>query len=192
MKPCSTCPWRCSAPLGYWHPARLIAIAYVFSADAGLTAAMGCHEWNGSNPSRAPQDSPPCGGWVRVARDVMTVRALLLRGEVSHMELQTDTADLFSDVTTMLRWNGIDVDRLPPLRAPVGADAAGHLAWRASLRDLRATLRDNPEAAHDFVLPGSPMAYGLDEARQPRIPKRRMAAWLRACRSWSASRAAAS
>lgn len=186
MRPCATCPWLRSAPLGYWHPAHLVAIAYAMSTDMP-TGSMGCHEWNGTHPGRAPKDSPVCGGWARVARNTPGVRLRVVFGAVPEAETHdTDGLDLYPDVESMLRWNGIDVDRLPPLRAPGGGDV--WIAWAQEHAQLRESIVADPERARAFVIPGSPMDYGVSDGK-PNIPPRKLAAWLRGCAKWAQARA---
>lgn len=191
MNPCGACPWRRSAPLGYWHPAHLVGTAYLGSTDIPL-GSMGCHEWNGcKNPARRPEDAPACAGWLAVAADTPSVRrhALhkLLRGERIEAPSEAACVDLYPDPAVMLRYNGVDVDRLPPLRAP--ADGGAALSWGRAVRALRDAIAAHPELAFAYVIPKSPASYGVDSSGNTRMPPRRLRAWIEACAAWEAARA---
>lgn len=154
---------------------------------------MGCHQWNGNyNPSRLPKDSPPCGGWVRVAQDSVAVRLLVLSGRVGPEDLDDKLVDLFPDVQTMLRVNGIDVDALPPLRPPFPPEQDLLQKWIGSVIALRERLEKDPDLAYAYVLPGSPTSFGMDDSGNPRMPPRALAAWLKKCERWSADRSKSS
>lgn len=189
MKPCSSCPFTPSATLGKWAPHHLIAISYLLSGDSVL-GTMGCHFWDGSHPGRMPEDSPACGGWIRVARETPTIRLMMATGQINPDEPYSDLENLFPDVETMLRWNGIDVDRLPPLKCPPVRTAEDVVNWQRSILDLKARIDANQEVAWAYVLPGSPMTFGVDDDAKPKMPARKLNAWIKKCEKWSAIRTA--
>lgn len=152
IKPCPTCPFRRSALLGLWDPAHLL-MTYLDSATRRLdpVGRMGCHKWNGRVGPGAPDDSPPCGGWVRVARDAAAL-------PYDPPEVPEDlAADLYDSVEEMLEANGLDVGRLPP-RAPPKDD---FVLWYDAMHDLRMVVGFVPEFARAYVVPGSPLDLGV-------------------------------
>lgn len=185
---CCSCPWNRRSTLGYWDPAHLIGIAYACSADIPV-GTMGCHQWNGHySPSRQPGNASLCGGWVRVAPDSGTVRVGLLKGLIDPSDCaDRDWHELYPDPVSMLRWNGIDASRLPPLSVPEGG-AETVRAWISSLIELNGTMRANPEAARAYVIPCSPAEYGVLDDGRPKMPERLLRPWRELCAAWEAAR----
>lgn len=168
MKPCSSCPFQPDAPRGLWHPAHYLLIAYLGSVrdfvDPGtLFRSMGCHKFNGivgKNPAGPP---PRCGGWVRAAHDSLKVT---LDRRAGRTEDDDDTTTAVLSPEEMAYYNGLDVERLPPLSFdPRGTRYATYNDWQAAHIELRAKLEADPEYAREFVVPGSPLDIGIsDEA----------------------------
>ena len=178
-KVCGTCPWRRSAPLGFWEVDHYTKISYALSGVAreldihGAAAGrvrMGCHQWNGwKRPGLSPRDSPPCGGWTRVVGvDGVAIAGLLGAGVIGLADVTPGplAGELYPNVTTMVRWNGVRVEALPALDDPKG------------LLVLRHTPND------DLVVEGSPLSHRYEQ-RDPgglfrsRMPRPTMAAWRR-------------
>lgn len=138
--------------------------------------------WQDRAAARSRGDLGPTGVPVLIPAaeaDLLApgVRLRVVFGAVPEAETHdTDGLDLYPDVESMLRWNGIDVDRLPPLRAPGGGDV--WIAWAQEHAQLRESIVADPERARAFVIPGSPMDYGVSGGK-PNIPPRKLAgdAW---------------
>jgi hypothetical protein len=141
-----------------------LAIAYLGSADcaAQMQESMGCHQWNGHvNESRQPADTPLCGGWIRAARGTIAVRLRLIAGSVDVEDIM-DLGGTMS-VEEMARVNGLDVDRLPPLAYDHLSDRyASHAEWTNAVVTLRQAILATPDLAWEYVIPGSPLAEGVD------------------------------
>ena len=162
MKPCSSCPFKKEAVRGLWHPAHYLAIAYLGSADVP-GGSMGCHKFNGVvNDKLTPEKSPPCGGWIRAARDAVNVRIRVATGGIDPNE-PFDGEEVLS-VVEMARVNGLDVDRLPPLTWNPESGVR-HVDWVRSIIDLKARLTADPELARDYIVPGSPLDIGVSPAQ---------------------------
>jgi len=160
MKPCKSCPFRSDAPRGLWDPAHYLAIAYLGSTSVSAWS-MGCHQYGPQGPKETRgKDGPPCGGWIRAASDSPGVRiSVLMGGQPS--ECFDGTPVLSPE--EMARANGLDVDRLPPLEwTPEYGEQSGQSPtdWASEVHDLRAAILDNPELAHEYVVPGSPLDEG--------------------------------
>lgn len=189
MRPCTTCPFLMTSTLGLWHPAHLIQIAYLLSAQVPHQGSMGCHEWNGKHPGRDPQNSPPCGGWVRVAHDSIGVRLLLRSGQVAAGDLDdVEGLALYADVTSMLYFNGIDIDKLPQLDQP--RTKRSIMRWLEEIDGINKLITMDKETARFFIMEGSPLAWGVDDDGNPLMPAEDFAQWLKHCQQWAAERAA--
>lgn len=165
MKPCKSCPFRPDALSGLWHPAHYLAIAYLGSADVPglITTSMGCHQWNGVvSDARQPEDTPLCGGWIRAANGTINMRLKMLSGRADPDEVFDDEPRL--SVEEMARVNGLDMDRLPPLRwdQTTAERYADPEEWMSAVLALRQACLDDPDIAFGYVVPGSPLANGVD------------------------------
>jgi len=167
VRPCKSCPFRADTLLGLWEAAHYVAIAYLGSADNPLLAAdtMGCHKWNGIvDARRKPENSPVCGGWIRAARDAPVIRLLAIRGRIDPGDL--DDMDGILSVEEMARNNGIDTDKLPPLRwRPRLEGWPDPQAWMEAIVTLRKQILAQPELALQYVIPGSPLDRRPTEAQ---------------------------
>ncbi len=164
MKPCKSCPFSLKALPGLWSAEHYIVIAYLGSANIADLAhvSMGCHQWNGvCHPGLSPDDAPKCGGWLRAARHTsIAIRLGVILGRIDPRELLDGEAVL--DPVAMLRQQGVDVDRLPPLewkRPTARYPTQG--AWERDFMRLYRAMRADPRIAEDYVLPGSPLARGV-------------------------------
>ena len=95
--------------------------------------------------------------------------------------------DLFEDVESMLRFNGLDVDALPPLKQPPPYTLEGMVAWQQSLAKLQADINADPELARAYILPLSPMYFGVTKNGKSKMPKRFVKAWIDDCKNWKHS-----
>ena len=164
MKPCKACPFRPDAPHGLWAAAHYLAIAYLGSVTDPipelLGQSMGCHEWNGRlSPNRQPEDTPRCGGWVRAARDSLNVRLAMAFSGLDPEEVYDDTPVL--SPRDMAEANGLDVGLLPDLHYDPGSGQT-YDEWKDGIVALRQAVLDDPTVALDYVVPGSPLALGVE------------------------------
>lgn len=164
MKPCSSCPFSPTAPLGLWHPAHYLEIAYLGSVDtyveqADLHTAMACHKANDVLQPERKGPLPLCGGWLHAAPDSFRARGACARHQI---DLETDSRVSVLSPREMMARNGFDLPRLPPLRWMIGEDARypEFTGWASAVVSLRRALRRNPDLAWGFVLPGTPLARG--------------------------------
>lgn len=170
MKPCANCPFLPSAPLGAWHPAEYLRVAYLgsvgsYADDADTNTVMNCHKSSRVCSGGRPVKPKVCGGWIRAAHDSFPLKIAAWIGRISRAERAEAVSDdvaVLSPVE-MARANGLDVDRLPPLdwsievmdRYPTPQD------WQRAISELRERVRLDPEYARTFVLPGSPLSSPL-------------------------------
>ncbi len=165
MKPCKSCPFMPTALPGLWDAAHYLAIAYLGSADVPrlIGTRMGCHQWNGHLSKDRSAPVPTCGGWVRAARNTsLAIRYGVYVGSIDAADVQDEGVQVLTP-EDMLRQNGIDVDRLPPLQwSPAAAARWGsHDEWSKTVLDLRAQMLADPSLAREYVLPGSPLSIGV-------------------------------
>jgi len=165
MKPCKSCPFNRESLPGMWEAAHYLGIAYLSCADtpAVMQARMGCHQWNGTvHPSRQPEDTPLCGGWMRAARESLAIRIAMTFGKADPDEVYDDLPVMSPE--EMCRINGFDMDRLPPLkwdprthrdRYPTYQD------WETEVVELRDSIMEDPSVALDYVLDDSPLSRGV-------------------------------
>ena len=161
MKPCGSCPFRRSAIRGLWVPDHYLRIAYLGSAETLGAPTMGCHKHN----KRPAEEVPLCSGWLRSAgRRNIAVRLYILTGKLDPAE--TERAPDVMSPEEMVRVNGLDLSRLPPLRWSPDLGVT-YEEWTEAHAALRRQLRDDPDLAWTYVLPDSPLARGvrLDDDR---------------------------
>lgn len=171
MKPCKNCPFLPQAPLGMWHPVEYLLIAYLgsvktFVEPRDINSTMGCHEFNGITRETATQSGPRCGGWIRSAKSSFSLTMQSRLGKISKPELaEMGDGILVFSPEEMARANGLDVDRLPPLEWLPGDERYPTVGdWMLAVQGLRTKLREDPEYARVFVVPGSPLDRGTSEA----------------------------
>ncbi len=169
MKPCKSCPFNPDAVRGVWHPAHYLLIAYLGSIKVFIgefrLETMGCHHWNGALHDPKPGPMPHCGGWIRAGKDSFTMTMLRRLGRLpmdETLEIEDGTPVLSPE--DMARLNGLDMSRIPPLDYdPDDGRYASYDAWRDQVVELREKLREDPDYARTFVLPGTPLDINVDD-----------------------------
>jgi hypothetical protein len=163
MKPCKSCPFHTETLAGMWEPAHYLGVAYLMCLDHAdvIHESMGCHQWNGKvNEKLTQEDSPICGGWMRSAKGTLAMRLKFAFDKADPAEAH----DGFPVMTPeeMMRHNGFDMDKLPPLKWESHNPA--HRArypsygdWETEVLALRAAVRADPEVAREYALPGGPL-----------------------------------
>lgn len=164
MKPCKNCPFLSKSPLGLWHPVEYLLVAYLGSVQdfvelRDLGSSMGCHQYNGITQEKPAGESPRCGGWLRAAKGSFTLQMQARMGKISEAELaEMEDGTPVMSPEELAAANGLDLEWLPPLRwRPGDPRYPTPSDWMSAIQDLRAQLREEPELAYTFVVPGSPL-----------------------------------
>ncbi len=108
-RPCSSCPWRVDAKLGYWDPQHFVDI-YRNCQNDGLHVML-CHKSN-AMPVEERGDVP-CQGWIRVMGfEAIGVRLLAMRNKITIEEVEDRGGpELFRTFAAMLRANKIKLPK---------------------------------------------------------------------------------
>lgn len=162
--PCSSCPFRRDAQVALWEPAHYLLIAYLGSATdpvpSLLGASMGCHKYNEVIQPGFNGRPPMCAGWLLAAPDALYLR-IVQRVHGIDTDASSEGVDILSP-EEMLRVNGFDMERIPPRGWRLGDPrypTFGH--WSNEVAALAEQLRRDPDAAWEYVLPGSPLRRGV-------------------------------
>lgn len=168
-KPCKTCPFRPDAPLGVWHPAAYLGIAYLGSIPevVGVQSlrGMACHQGLRLREKDPEAELPPCRGWMRAAPDSAALR---IRRGLGY--LPDEAADDYPVLSPeeMAQRNGLH--RLPPLVWAEGDPVYPTLwAWQAAVQGIWDLLAEKENYAYAWVAPGSPLATPRSDAENRRL-----------------------